>query len=271
MSKIKIALSYRKKRFIRESVILTKPDSANMMQQTVPYRYSAEDKKKQVARMFNKIAGTYDLLNHLLSFGMDIYWRRQVVKKLAKSRPSRILDLATGTGDLAIATASLQPEKIYGVDIAPKMLEIGKNKLRQKKLENMICLEEGDSENLRFENNTFDAITVAFGVRNFENLEKGLKEMYRVLQNGGQAVILEFGKPDGFPFKQIYQFYFLNLLPLLGKMLSKDQHAYTYLPNSVMEFPTGKSLTDLMEKCGFKETSCDKLSLGICSLYTGIK
>jgi demethylmenaquinone methyltransferase / 2-methoxy-6-polyprenyl-1,4-benzoquinol methylase len=243
------------------------------LQHTVkPYRKESDDKKSQVSRMFNKIAPYYDFLNHFLSLGIDTIWRKRTIGQLADLDPKYLLDVATGTADLALeAYKQLQPEKIIGVDISVEMLEIGQKKINKKGLENMIELQEGDSENLSFENNTFDAITVAFGVRNFENLEKGLEEMYRVLKKDGKLAVLEFSQPKVFPFKQLFNLYFKYLLPFIGKFTSKDPKAYKYLYDSVQAFPDGKNFVSILENSGFKSIQCISLSLGICSIYTGKK
>ena len=191
-----------------------------------PYGDSKATKKEQVATMFDNIAGNYDFLNHFLSFGIDIVWRRKAIRMLRPYHPKYILDVATGTGDLAITALSLKPDKVVGVDISEKMIEVGREKLKQKKLTDKIQLLPGDSEKLIFDNDTFDAVTVAFGVRNFENLEKGLRDIHRVLKPNGVAVILEFSMPTTFPVKQLYSFYFKNILPVIGKMISKDYAAY---------------------------------------------
>ncbi len=237
----------------------------------VPYKDQNDDKKSQVATMFNNIAGNYDFLNHFLSAGIDIVWRRKAVRLLAPEKPKLVLDIATGTADFAIETLKLKPEKIVGVDISEGMLAVGREKLRKKGLSDKIELHYGDSENLPFEDNTFDAITVAFGVRNFENLGKGLAEMNRVLKPGGTAVVLEFSKPKAFPMKQLYHFYFKNILPVVGRVVSKDNAAYTYLPESVQAFPDGKDFISIFEEVGFKSTKWHSLTFGISSIYTGKK
>ena len=237
----------------------------------VPYKNASENKKTQVAQMFNSIAGKYDFLNHFLSAGIDIYWRKKAISLLQKSQPKQILDIATGTGDFAIEALKVNPEKITGIDISDGMLAVGREKLQRKGLASKIELLNGDSENLQFEAGTFDAVTAAFGVRNFENLEKGLSEMNRVLKPGGRVVILEFSKPTAFPMKQGYNFYFKNILPVFGKLISKDQSAYTYLPESVQAFPDGRAFLAILEKVGFKDTQWQSLTFGICSIYTGIK
>lgn len=237
----------------------------------LPYKDKQDTKKKQVASMFDNISGQYDFLNHFLSMGIDILWRKKAIKLLKADQPKLILDIATGTGDFAIEALALKPDKVIGVDISQGMLEVGKKKLKKKGLDHIIELQMGDSERLLFDDNKFDAIIVAFGVRNFEHLEQGLKDMYRVLKSGGKVVILEFSKPRTFPFKQVYQFYFKWILPKIGRLISKDNSAYTYLPESVNEFPDGKDFIGILEKTGFKQTECKPLTLGISSIYTGIK
>ena len=237
----------------------------------LPYKDKQDTKKKQVASMFDNISGQYDFLNHFLSMGIDILWRKKAIRLLKADQPKLILDIATGTGDFAIEALALKPDKVIGVDISQGMLEVGKKKLKKKGLDHIIELQMGDSERLLFDDNKFDAIIVAFGVRNFEHLEQGLKDMYRVLKSGGKVVILEFSKPRTFPFKQVYQFYFKWILPKIGRLISKDNSAYTYLPESVNEFPDGKDFLGILEKTGFKETECKPLTLGISSIYTGIK
>ncbi len=232
---------------------------------------SSTGKKEKVEAMFDNIAHRYDFLNHFLSAGIDIQWRKKVRKLLEPHHPKQILDVATGTGDLAIELLKLKPESIVGIDISAGMLNIGKEKIIKKKLDKIITLEVGDSENLRFESNTFDAVTVAFGVRNFENLQAGLKEMMRVMKPGGTVAILEFSKPKKFPFKSIYQFYFKYILPGFGKLVSKDNEAYTYLPDSVQQFAEDAAFIKEMEIAGFKNTSQNRLTFGIATLYFGTK
>ena len=236
-----------------------------------PYKELDKGKKAQVALMFNNIARKYDFLNHVLSMGIDKLWRKRAVKLLKPLQPKRILDIATGTGDFAIANLKLNPDKVVGIDISTEMLAVGKEKIAKKNLSDKIELFEGDSENIQFEDNSFDAITVAFGVRNFENLEKGLREMNRVVRPGGKVVILEFSKPKNFPIKQIYNFYFFRILPFWGKMVSKDSSAYTYLPESVDAFPDGADFLKIYNECGFNDTKQIKLSFGIASIYLGTK
>ncbi|MBV6640876.1 MAG: bifunctional demethylmenaquinone methyltransferase/2-methoxy-6-polyprenyl-1,4-benzoquinol methylase UbiE [Cyclobacteriaceae bacterium] len=237
----------------------------------LPYKDKQDTKKKQVASMFDNISGHYDFLNHFLSLGIDILWRKKAIRLLKPDQPKLILDIATGTGDFAIEALALKPDKVIGVDISQGMLEVGKKKLKKKGLDHLIELQMGDSERLLFDDNKFDAIIVAFGVRNFEHLEQGLKDMHRVLKSGGKVVILEFSKPRTFPFKQVYQFYFKWILPKIGRLISKDNSAYTYLPESVNEFPDGENFLGILEKTGFKQTECKPLTLGISSIYTGIK
>ena len=235
--------------------------------------YSAEgSKKSQVSEMFNRIAPWYDLLNRVLSAGIDRQWRRRAIDLLQDSQPRLILDVATGTADVALETAKkLRPEKIIGIDISTDMLAIGRQKISRRGLNNIITVEEGDSENVPFPDNTFDAITVAFGVRNFEHLEKGLQEMRRVLKPGGKVVILEFSKPTMFPFKQLYHFYFRNILPFIGRITSKDPKAYRYLYESVQVFPDGAAFLEVLNHLGYQKSRCIPLTLGICSIYEANK
>ncbi len=237
----------------------------------VPYSEEETSKKEQVAKMFNNISHRYDFLNHFLSLGIDKLWRKKAINLLRFRNPKLILDVATGTGDFAIQALTLNPDKIIGVDISTGMLDMGRVKIRDQKLESKIELLEGDSENLPFEENKFDAITVAFGVRNFENLELGLREIKRVLKPGGMLVVLEFSKPRSFPFKQLYNFYFKSILPGVGRMVSADKAAYTYLPASVEAFPDGNDFIQVLQRIGFNETQCRTLTFGISSIYTGTK
>lgn len=238
---------------------------------TIPHKNKSLSKKQQVVNMFDSISGKYDLLNHMLSLGIDIGWRRKAIKLVKTDHPKKILDVATGTGDFAMEAIKLNPDKIVGIDISEGMLSVGRKKMKKKGYDRIIDMEHGDSENLRFGDNHFDLVIVAFGVRNFENLEKGLNEMNRVLKKGGKAVVLEFSKPSIFPFKQLYNFYFCWILPKIGKLVSKNQHAYTYLPASVKEFPYGKDFLNIMAKTRFKNTKCKPLTLGISSIYIGEK
>ena len=237
----------------------------------LPYKDKNTSKKEQIAAMFNSISGKYDFLNHFLSLGIDILWRKRAIRLLKKHQPKLILDIATGTGDFAIEALSLNPKKIIGVDISEGMLSVGREKLIKKNLTDKIELISGDSEFLPFEDNFFDAVIVSFGVRNFENLEKGLSDMLRVLKPGGKVVILEFSKPKSFPFKQIYQFYFQWILPKIGKLISKNHAAYTYLPDSVEAFPDGDDFLNILNKIGFQKNQCTPLTLGISSIYSGSK
>ena len=221
--------------------------------------------------MFNNIAPKYDLLNHTLSLGIDIIWRKKVVGILKKTNPIKVLDIATGTADFAIANVKSGAKEIIGIDISEGMLSVGKVKISNKKLSDKIQLFQADSENMPFENNSFDGITVGFGVRNFENLELGLSEMHRVLKTNGICLILEFSKPKHFPIKNIYNLYFKKILPSIGKIISKDKSAYTYLPESVDNFPDGKDFTDILEKVGFKNTKSITVSFGIASIYVCYK
>lgn len=237
----------------------------------VPYKEKEGSKKEQVAEMFDNISKNYDFLNHFLSAGVDFYWRKRAVKLLRKAQPKVILDIATGTGDFAIEALKLNPEKIIGVDISEGMLQYGREKVKALGKEDVIQLQVGDSENLPFTDNYFDAVIVSFGVRNFENLSAGLKEMNRVMKQGGNCVVVEFSKPRFFPFKQLYNFYFRYILPLIGKLVSKDNAAYTYLPESVKAFPDGSDFLKIYNEAGFKNTKCIPLTFGICSIYIGQK
>ena len=228
-------------------------------------------KKEQVADMFNNIAHKYDFLNHILSMGIDIIWRKKAIKLLKPSNPKVMLDIATGTGDFALEALSIKPKTVTGIDISEGMLEKGKQKMKEKGVDDIIQLELGDSEKINFNDNYFDAITVGFGVRNFENLELGLSEMHRVLSANGKAAILEFSKPKKFPIKQLYNFYFLNILPGIGKLISKDARAYTYLPESVNAFPDGRDFENILTKVGFKSVKTYPLSFGIASIYLATK
>lgn len=237
-----------------------------------PYKETDSGKKQQVADMFDNISGTYDFLNHFMSLGIDILWRKKAIRSLKKHQPQIILDVATGTGDFAIeAIRQLNPKKIIGVDISAGMLEVAQEKIRKKGLGDQFEVRLGDSEGLPFEDDMFDAVTAAFGVRNFENLEKGLADICRVTKPGGQVVILEFSNPKRFPVKQLYNFYFHNITPLIGKVFSKDNRAYKYLPESVAHFPDGKQFTDILKKVGFKEAIARPQFFGVCTIYIGKK
>lgn len=237
----------------------------------VPYKEKNSSKKEQVAQMFDSISSRYDFLNHFLSLGIDKGWRRKAVKLLAASKPELILDVATGTADFAIQALDAGPLNIIGVDISEGMLDVGRKKIAEKGLTRKIELRLGDSENLPFPDNNFDAVTVGFGVRNFENLKKGLEEIYRVLKPGAQLIILEFSRPTRFPFKQVYNFYFKFILPRIGRLVSRDKAAYTYLPESVEAFPDGERFIAILHETGFKNTACTPLTFGVSSIYTAQK
>lgn len=236
-----------------------------------PVKNSTLSKKEQVAGMFNNIAWRYDFLNHLLSLGVDNYWRRRTISILKKENPKLILDVATGTGALAMSAMRLNPDKIYGIDISEDMLAIGRSKIKSKKLNDKIELFEGDSENLFFSDNKFDAVMVAFGVRNFENLLKGLKEFHRVLKPGKLAVILEFSHPENKIINSIYRFYSSRILPVLGKKISRNETAYQYLHDSVEAFPSGTDFLNILKDAGFRETKSTSLTFGVVTVYTGRK
>jgi demethylmenaquinone methyltransferase/2-methoxy-6-polyprenyl-1,4-benzoquinol methylase len=227
--------------------------------------------KEYVRSLFDAIAYRYDLLNHLLSGGVDLYWRRRAVEFLRDIHPPRVLDVATGTGDFAIATLRLQPAHVVGVDIAGAMLERAQAKTQSRKLERQISFALGDAEALPFPDEIFDAAIVAFGARNFEHLARGILEMHRVLRSGGKLVVLEFSRPDIFVFRQVYFFYFRRLLPLIGRMVSRHREAYTYLPESVMGFPEGEEFLGILRKIGFTSTLQKRMTFGIASVYTGVR
>ena len=237
-----------------------------------PYDDTEVSKKGQVTSMFDKIAPYYDNLNRVLSLGIDILWRKKAIKLLSKEHPSSILDIATGTCDLAIEAAKvIKPKEIVGMDISANMLSIGNDKIKKKGLDSIISLDLGDSENLHYETGRFDAVMAAFGVRNFENLEKGLAEMFRVLRPGGTMMVLEFSKPRYFPLKQLFNIYFKYILPVIGKVRSKDANAYKYLYESVQVFPDYDDFTNILKKLGFTQTSYKVLSAGICTIYLAKK
>lgn len=235
-----------------------------------PYNTN-ESKKKQVEQMFDNIAFRYDFLNHFLSVGIDRLWRKKTIKKLESLKPMRILDIATGTGDLAISMLKLKPMEITGIDISEEMLAYGRNKIKKLGADNIIHFEKGDGEQIAFPDDTFDAVSVAFGVRNFENLQKGLKEVFRVLKPSGMFVILEFSKPRNKIFRFFYYVYFFKLVPLFGKLFSRDHRAYSYLPESVNSFPSGDDFIKLLINAGFAETDKNELTFGIATIYTGKK
>jgi demethylmenaquinone methyltransferase / 2-methoxy-6-polyprenyl-1,4-benzoquinol methylase len=238
----------------------------------VPYQGSVQGKKDQVAEMFDDIAPRYDFMNRFLSAGIDVSWRKKALSELKSIKPQIMLDVATGTADVAIMAAHiLKPAKIIGIDISTGMLDLGRKKLLKEGLDGLIELQTGDSEAINFPDASFDAVTVAFGVRNFAHLEKGLSEIFRVLRPGGKLVVLEFSKPKIIGIQQIYNLYMGIVAPGMGSIFSKNRDAYQYLHDSVQKFPEGKSFTDILNQTGFKENTCKRLSLGICSIYTGIK
>ncbi len=231
-----------------------------------------EDKKADVGQMFDSIAFRYDFLNHFLSFGVDYLWRRKAIRIIGRSfRNPAILDVATGTCDLAIAAMKIEPVKVTGIDISEKMLAIGQQKIDKKGLGHKILLQKGRSEELPFEDGTYDVAMVAFGVRNFADPLKGLSEMCRVVRNNGMIMVLEFSRPQTFPFRQIYYFYFRRILPYIGRMFSKSNNAYTYLHDTVMKFPDNERFLELLRSAGFTNVKQKRLTGGIASIYTGIK
>uniref|UniRef100_UPI00404AA437 bifunctional demethylmenaquinone methyltransferase/2-methoxy-6-polyprenyl-1,4-benzoquinol methylase UbiE n=1 Tax=Flavobacterium sp. TaxID=239 RepID=UPI00404AA437 len=242
-----------------------------MAEKIKPYKDSTLAKKEQVAQMFDTISGNYDGLNRVISFGIDVKWRKKVLKLVAEKNPKKILDIATGTGDLAILMTQTDAEQIIGLDISAGMLEVGKQKIKQKNLDNRIEMVLGDSEQIPYEDNSFDAITVAFGVRNFENLDKGLAEILRVLKPNGILVVLETSIPEKFPYKQGYHFYSRNILPLIGKMFSKDNVAYGYLSESAANFPYGEALNNILRKIGFVDVLALPQTFGVSTIYKASK
>lgn len=237
----------------------------------LPYAGSAAAKKEQVGKMFDNISGRYDLLNRILSFGIDIWWRKKAIDSLAHNSPALILDVATGTADLALEAMRLNPERITGIDISEGMLEKGREKIRRRKLEHTIELRTGDSENLAFPDNHFDAVMVSFGVRNFENLNQGLEEIHRVLKPGGMLMVLEFSKPKNPLIKGLYRFYNRSFLPFTGRLLSSDDSAYTYLPESVNAFPEGADFLEILTTLSYRDAKALPLTFGISTIYTGLK
>lgn len=242
------------------------------MNRPVVKPYNTEQSKKQeVTAMFDNISARYDFMNHFLSFGIDRIWRRKAVQLLKDIQPLYILDLATGTGDFALALLKLKPKKIVGMDISKGMLDVGIKKMKERKVDHIIEMKHGDSEALPFESNSFDAVTVSFGVRNFEDLSQGLTEMLRVTRPGGKIVILEFSKPKKFPIKQSFRLYSKYIIPFFGKRIAKDEEAYAYLPESVQAFPEGQAFLDILTSLGYQNVSKKELSGGIATLYTGNK
>lgn len=238
------------------------------MSETIVKPYHEQgSKKEQVEKMFDNISHKYDFLNHFLSLGMDILWRRKAIQYIRKIQPKIIVDIATGTGDFAIEASKIHPNKIIGLDISEGMLQMGIDKIKKRNLEHLIEMQRGDSEDLPFNDNFADAITVGFGVRNFENLNQGLSEIYRVLKPGGMVAILEPAIPTHFPMKQLFNLYFKNILPTLGKWFSKDPSAYEYLPKSVEAFPNGHDFLKICKQNQFIQTEWKPLTFGICSLY----
>lgn len=238
-----------------------------------PYKNQSGSKKEEVEEMFDNIAHSYDFLNHFFSLGIDIRWRKKALKMVKAHGVNRLLDMATGTADFAILAAKMDvgAKEIIGVDLSQGMIDVGNQKVIKKEYQDLITLEKGDSENLRFPDDHFGAFTVGFGVRNYQNLEKGLAEMHRVLEPGGLGVILEFSRPKKFPMKQLFNFYFKYIMPTVGKLVSKDKRAYEYLPESVQAFPEGDDFLKIMEKCGYQQVKRKTVSGGIASIYTGIK
>jgi len=242
-----------------------------MSKNITPYKDSSLSKKDQVTQMFDNISGSYDGLNRVISLGIDVKWRKKVVELVARKNPENILDIATGTGDLAILMTQTSAKKIVGLDLSVGMLDVGKQKIIDKNLSDKIEMVVGDSENIPYPDNYFDAITVSFGIRNFETLEKGLAEIYRVLKPNGIFVILETSVPTKFPFKQGYAFYTKLILPLIGKIFSKDNNAYGYLSESAANFPFGETLNNILRKISFIECKAMPQTFGVATIYTATK
>ncbi len=243
------------------------------MKKVVPYKSEEASKKEQVEQMFDNIAPKYDVLNHILTFGIDKGWRTKVCKIVSEMHPKRIMDMAAGTGELAIQLSNMspQPEQIVGVDISEKMLELGRVKVGKKSLDNLISFKKGDAEAIDEEKHTFDAVTCAFGVRNFENIDKGLAEFYRVLDERGRLVVLELSIPSNFLFRTIYNAYFYHILPLWGRLVSKDKEAYKYLPESVAKFPKNTIFVERLKEIGFKQVYAKPLTFGIATIFVADK
>ncbi len=242
-----------------------------MAKKVIPYKDSKLGKKEQITEMFDKVSSNYDFLNRLLTFGIDVKWRKKVVKIVNDAGSKTILDIATGTGDLAIMLSGINPEKVVGLDLSPGMLEVGKKKIKEKGLEEQVEMVLGDSERLPFQDESFDAATVGFGVRNFEDLEKGLREIYRVLKPGGTFVVLETSQPTKFPVRQGYLFYSKYIIPTIGKLFSKDKKAYSYLPESAAAFPFGEAFNNILLKTGFKSSKFYPQTFGSATIYHAIK
>jgi demethylmenaquinone methyltransferase/2-methoxy-6-polyprenyl-1,4-benzoquinol methylase len=238
-------------------------DSQRLGRQTYAHSY--------VRSIFDRIAPYYDLLNHVLSLGFDIRWRKKAIRLLEEYEPKTILDIATGTGDLALEAATLGAERIYGVDLSPAMLKLAREKIERRGLSSKIIVEEGTAEQLRFPDNAFDAVTVAFGIRNFSDLARGLEEMHRVLRPGGAVAILEFSRPKRAPFRQVYSFYFTRILPRLGGVISRSREAYQYLPSTVQAFPDGEILMQILTSVGFVGPFQQPLTMGIATIYVAEK
>lgn len=241
------------------------------MQTVIPYKNNRESKKKQIEQMFDQIAYRYDFLNHFLSMGIDRIWRKKAIRMVSNKKPLHILDIATGTGDFAIEALVLKPELIQGIDISEEMLTIGRKKIEKRGLQNQIVLSKGDSESIPFKNESFDLVTVAFGVRNFENLEQGIAEIFRVLKNNGEILVLEFSKPRKFPIKQLYRLYFNIILPFIGRLFSGSKEAYSYLPESAYAFPDNEAFVEVLRKSGFQNPGFRNLSFGVATIYIAQK
>jgi len=251
------------------SNIITSHIAIPIVSVTIPKEET--ERKQYIRSMFNSIASKYDFLNHIFSGGTDVLWRKKAITLLKKYEPKKILDVACGTGDFSFAAMKLSPQEIIGVDIAEEMLAIGKEKIAKKSFQNTVRFEIGEAESLKFSNEYFDAAIVAFGVRNFSNLEQGLSEMRRVLKSNGVLCVLEFSKPKSFPFKQLYFFYFKHVLPFLGKQISQHNEAYNYLPHTVMNFPQGENFISILKKVGFKNVEENRLAFGISTVYLAQK